>query len=69
MDPDILRFNERMKATSGLLFNLGGGVAAAVTARIYEKLDVDIYAIGWTFGGFALIFVAWKLVGMLELDL
>lgn len=64
--PDILRWNERMKAISSLSFNLGGALTAAVVVKVYNapKLDLDVAL--WSAGMAFLLWLAYMLLGLLE---
>jgi hypothetical protein len=66
MDYELIRNNERMKATAGLLFNLAGGIAAATAARLYTTLAIDFAVVTWTLGGIVLIIAGWKVLEFLE---
>lgn len=61
-----LRANERIKAWSSALFNLGSALAAASVVRFYDKLAFDLPLIIWSAGSASLIWVAHSILGLLE---
>ena len=58
--------NERIKGLSGLLFNAGGGLAAAALVRLYTNVIFDVQVALWFFVAAALIFIAWQALALLE---
>ena len=66
MDSEILRSNERVKAWSNLLMNLGGALLAACAVRFFNERQLDLTLLTWTVGMAALIFAAHKVIDLLE---
>lgn len=64
----ILVLNERVKAGSSYLFNLAVALTAAVVVRLWSKGDIDLPALAWTAIVIILIFVALKLLYLLEAE-
>jgi len=64
----ILQANERIKAISGVGFNLSVGVIGATAARVYLNLDVDAVAVVWSMGAVALIWASSKILTLLDAE-
>jgi predicted MFS family arabinose efflux permease len=62
---ETLIANERLKAISNAFFNLAVALVAAIAGRMYLT-GVDLVAVGWSVGCAALIWVAWKVLYLLE---
>ncbi|MEI9850379.1 MAG: hypothetical protein WDN24_05350 [Sphingomonas sp.] len=62
----ILRWNERTKAVSGLCFNLGGALLAAVVVRLFNLASIDLEAALWLMTMAVLFWIAYMLLGLLE---
>lgn len=63
---EILILNERVKGISQMVFNLAAALVAAIVARFYALGSADFVAILWCLGVAVLVFVAWKVLYMLE---
>ena len=68
-DLSILRANERIKAWSSALFNLGSALAGAAVVRFYDKLAFDLPLIVWSAGAASLIWVAHSILGLLDSEI
>ena len=60
--------NKRVKAVPGLLFNLGGALAAAAIVRLYATVTVDTELMLWSVGAAILIYLAWLMLSLLKTE-
>ncbi|WP_156679555.1 hypothetical protein [Sphingomonas profundi] len=65
---ETLIANERVKAVSGLLFNLGPALVATIAARIYVSGATDRTALLWSTGAMLTIWSGWKLLHLLHAE-
>ena len=64
-DPKIMCENERTKSISRTLFQLGSVLFAAAAVKIYGE-GLSIEAASWSLTAFALMFVGWKILILIE---
>ncbi|KQN33593.1 hypothetical protein [Sphingomonas sp. Leaf38] len=65
-DSAILRSNERAKAISNALFNLGAALVGACAVKLYAKPTIDLELTIWSLGAGMLIYVGWLWLSLLE---
>jgi len=65
-DIQARRFNEQVKAITGIGFNLGAALIATTAARVAVKMDIDWVAAIWLFG--ALILIRLSAMGLTLLE-
>ncbi len=58
--------NERWKAISRSLFQLGSALFGAAAVRLYSNLTFDGALMLWSFAAAALIYSGWQVLMMLE---
>ena len=58
--------NERYRALSRTLFQLGGALLGATAVRLYQNLALDWALVVWSVGAASLIWVGWLILGLLE---
>ncbi len=62
----IMAANERWKSISRTLFTVGSALDGAAIVKGYNVNWVDWEVALWFLGGIALMFLGWKMLGMLE---
>jgi hypothetical protein len=67
MDPDKLRRNERLKAGSGVMTNLGTALLAAAAARWFA-FGFDAFVFQWLVAASMIIWTGLHLMNALEVD-
>lgn len=67
-EPAVLRANERYKAVANALWTLGTALFAAGVVRGYQDRAVSIEILGWFFTASVLIWLGWKVLGLLETE-
>lgn len=66
---DVLRLNEQLKGIAGVGFNLGTAAIGAAAARIVLAGTVDWIAVTWFLGALVLIWIAAKVLTLLESEM
>ena len=64
----ILVMNERLKAFSNFALNLAAALSAAVAVRMWTRVGLDLNALVWGVGVVALMFIAYKLLYLMEVE-
>ena len=64
----ILIANERLKAISSALFQLGTALLAAGIVKIYVDGALSLEAAGWILTAIMLMFVALKVLSLMEAE-
>ena len=67
-DPTNLRANERFNAMSGASIQLGTALFAAAVVKVYVDQAFTWEAGGWSSIAAMLIWLGWKLLGLLETE-
>ena len=65
MDAQTLRWNERFKAASGVMTNLGSALVAAAFARWFV-VGLDLFVLGWLVVAIMLIWSGIHVLTVLE---
>jgi len=63
---DAIRANERYKSISRTLFQFGAALGAAAVVKVYSDKGIGLEAVGWLATSFALIWVGWLILGLLD---
>lgn len=65
-DPVIMTANERWKSLSRTAFQLGAVLISAATVKTYGDSSFSLEVAVWFAVAFALMFVGWKVLTLLE---
>lgn len=65
-DPAIMAANEQWKSISRTMFQLGTVLLSATVLEIYRRGLIALETASWLVGAFALMFVGWKVLHLLE---
>lgn len=62
----VLTSNERLKAISSALFQLGTALFGAGFVKLYVDKAIGLEASGWILTALTLMFAGWKVLDLLE---
>lgn len=65
-DSSTITANERLKAISSALFQLGTALFGAGFVKIYVDQAIGLEASGWILTALGLMFAGWKVLYLLE---
>ena len=65
-DSSTITANERLKAISSALFQLGTALFGAGFVKLYVDKAISLEALGWIFTSLTLMFAGWKVLYLLE---